>query len=118
MKKKIVVVEDDESIRDILKIMLERVGYEVINFQDGTKLMNGKTEKADLYLIDRQLSGVDGLDLCKHLKSQALTAEVPVIIFSATPGLENLAKNAGAVAFIEKPFSKKHLLHTIEKVLS
>ncbi|HUQ65532.1 MAG TPA: response regulator [Flavitalea sp.] len=117
MKKKIVVVEDDESISDILKIMLERAGYDITNFYDGTKLMNGVIEKADLYLIDRQLSGVDGIELCKHLKSHTLTAEIPVIILSATPGLENMVKNAGAMAFIEKPFSKNHLLQTIEKAL-
>ena len=118
MKKKVDVVEDDGSIRDILVIILERAGYDVIHFQDGGGLLNGATEVPDIYLIDRQLSGIDGLDLCKYLKSQSISAHTPVIILSATPGIENLVKNAGAVAFVEKPFSKKNLVQIIDNVLT
>jgi|SRR5687767_9166128 DNA-binding response OmpR family regulator len=118
MKKKILVVEDDESIRDILKIMLTKAGFEVEDIKDGSNLLNGRASTADLYLIDRQLSGVDGLDLCRHLKGEPLTAKTPVIILSATPGIERLVDDAGASAFIEKPFSKKNLLETIESVIS
>jgi len=118
MKKKVVVVEDDGSIRDSLVIILERAGYDVIHFQDGGGLLNGATEVPDIYLIDRQLSGIDGLDLCKYLKSQSISAHTPVIILSATPGIENLVKNAGAVAFVEKPFPKKNLVQIIDNVLT
>ena len=118
MKKKVVVVEDDGSIRDSLVIILERAGYDVIHFQDGGGLLNGATEVPDIYLIDRQLSGIDGLDLCKYLKSQSISAHTPVIILSATPGIEHLVKDAGAVAFVEKPFSKKNLVQIIDNVLT
>ena len=118
MKKKVVVVEDDGSIRDILVIILERAGYDVIHFQDGGGLLNEATEVPDIYLIDRQLSGIDGLDLCKYLKSQSISAHIPVIILSATPGIEHLVKDAGAFAFVEKPFSKKNLVQIIDNVLT
>ena len=117
MKKKVVVVEDDESILDILVIILERAGYDVTHYQDGGRLVNGTTEIPDIYLIDRQLSGIDGLDICKYLKSQSVSAHIPVIILSATPGIEHLVKDAGAVSFVEKPFSKKDLVQIIDNVL-
>jgi DNA-binding response OmpR family regulator len=118
MKRKILVVEDDESIRDILRIMLMKAGFEVDDIKDGHNLLNGSASAPDLYLIDRQLSGVDGLDLCRHLKGEPTTAKTPVIILSATPGIERLVNDAGASAFIEKPFTKKHLVETIESVIS
>jgi DNA-binding response OmpR family regulator len=117
MKKKVVVVEDDESIRDILQIILEREGYSTINCRDGYGIFNGTVEVADVYIIDRQLSGADGLEVCKYLKQHESTNNVPIIILSATPGIEHIAKSAGADAFIEKPFSKKHLIDTVEKVI-
>jgi len=118
MKKTVILVEDDESIRDVINIILERAGYDVICYEDGQKLINGISNIPDIFLIDRQLSGIDGIDLCRHLKEQPSTASVPVIILSATPGLENLAKNAGAIAFIEKPFSMSRLMEMIESHLN
>ena len=117
MKKKVVVVEDDESISDIIQIILEREGYSTINCRDGNAIFNGTVEVPDLYMIDRQLSGADGLDICKYLKQNKSTSEVPIIVLSATPGIENIAKNAGADAFIEKPFSKKLLVETIGNII-
>lgn len=118
MKKKVVVVEDDESIRDILQIILEREGYSTINCRDGNDIFNGTVEVPDLYMIDRQLSGADGLEVCKFLRQQHTTNSVPIIILSATPGIENIAKLAGADVFIEKPFSKKHLIKIVESLIN
>ena len=118
MNKRVVVVEDDESIRDILQIILERAGYSTINCRDGYGILNGTVEVPDLYMIDRQLSGADGLEICKYLKQQESTSDIPVIILSATPGIAHIAKNAGADAFIEKPFSKNHLVNIVHEVIS
>jgi DNA-binding response OmpR family regulator len=118
MKKIVVVVEDDESIRDILQLILEREGYSTINCRDGSDILIGAIEIPDLYMIDRQLSGADGLEICKFLKQQHSTRDVPIIILSATPGIENIAKNAGADVFIEKPFSKNHLVQTVQSLIN
>lgn len=118
MKKTVVVVEDDESIRDILQLILEREGYATINCRDGSDILNGAVKVPDLYMIDRQLSGADGLEICKFLKQQDSTSNIPVIILSATPGIENIARNAGADIFIEKPFSKKHLIRTVDELIN
>lgn len=113
MKKKIVIVEDDASIVDSLRIILERAGYEVEYFYDGKNLLESDGLKTDLYLIDKQLSGIDGLDICKYLKSDPRTKHIPVIVLSASPGIENIVKAAGADAFIEKPFSSRNLVEVV-----
>ena len=118
MKKKVVVVEDDESITEIIQIILEREGYLTINCRNGYGIFDGTVEIPDVYMIDRQLSGSDGLEICKYLKQQSITSNIPVIVLSASPGIENIAKSAGADAFIEKPFSKKNLVQTVENVIS
>ena len=118
MKKKVVVVEDDESITEIIQIILEREGYLTINCRNGYGIFDGTVEIPDVYMIDRQLSGSDGLEICKYLKQRSTTSNIPVIVLSASPGIENIAKSAGADAFIEKPFSKKNLVQTVENVIS
>jgi DNA-binding response OmpR family regulator len=117
MKKRIVVAEDDEGIRDSLRLILEGEDYEVEVFSDGKRLLSNEPAAADIYLIDKQLMGVDGLSVCRHLKQHTISNKTPVIILSATPHIHVLAKNSGADAFIEKPFTKKELIHTVQQVL-
>lgn len=115
MKKKIVIVEDDASIVDSLMIILERAGYEVVYFRDGKNLLERDGLETDIYLIDKQLSGIDGLDICKYLKSDPRTKHIPVIVLSASPGIEKIVKAAGADAFIEKPFTSKNLVEIVRR---
>lgn len=117
MKKKIVIIEDDPSITDALNIIFTRAGYDVSHYSDGAIILEGDIEPPDIFLIDRQLSGIDGLEICRFLKQHQPTAGIPIILMSATPGILNMAKNAGADDFIEKPFSKLHLTRKIEQYL-
>ena len=117
MGKKIVIVEDDPAIMDVMMIMLGRAGYIVSTYRNGATVKD-HSDLPDLYIIDKQLSGIDGLEICKQLKNNNATAHLPVIILSASPGIENMVKLAGADAFIEKPFSKKHFIETIEHCLN
>jgi DNA-binding response OmpR family regulator len=68
-----------------------------------------------LFLLDKQLSGQDGLEVCQFLKSQSDTKDIPVIIISATPGISKMAMDAGADDFLEKPFQMKELLKLVDK---
>lgn len=117
MNKKIIIVEDDQAISDILRIILEKNGYAVEEYLYGQPLMEGNIKWPDLFLIDKQLLDIDGLEICSHLKQQPSTKNIPVIILSAMPGLDDKAKNAGAEAFIEKPFTINALLSAIENLL-
>ncbi len=115
MKKKILITDDDEGVQDIFKIIFEREGYDVEVFGEAISILENKYTSPDLFVLDRQLSGQDGLKVCQFLKSQTLTKHIPVIIVSATPGIGKLAQEAGADDFIEKPFQIKDLLSVVEK---
>jgi CheY-like chemotaxis protein len=114
MTKKILVTEDDPSLQEIFKIILENAGYEVEVKASGNAIMDNTYTKPDLFLLDKQLSGMDGIDLCIHLKEQANTKDIPVVMISANPGIAQLSKEAGADAFVEKPFERSHLLQVIK----
>ena len=114
MKKRILVADDDPSIRDIFQIILSKAGYEVDTKGDASEVLQNNFIIPDLFLIDKLLSGIDGLDVCRHLKNNPLTASIPVIMVSASPDIGILAAKAGADDFIEKPFEMNHLLNVIE----
>jgi DNA-binding response OmpR family regulator len=114
MKKKILITEDDPGLQDIFKIILEKAGYEVEIISNGNTLLQNKFTPPNLFLLDKQLSGMDGLDICKHLKKQKNTQNIPVIMISANPSISVLSGDAGANAYIEKPFEKNYLLKMVE----
>src|SRR5688572_22046774 len=115
--KKILVIEDDESVQTILKLLFEKAGYEIEISPDGQSLYRNPQPVPDLFLLDKQLNGFDGLDICKYLKSNESTRNIPVIMFSATPGVMPLALSAGADDFIEKPFNSSVLMTKIAQFL-
>jgi DNA-binding response OmpR family regulator len=115
-QKKILVVDDEPDIVDFLQDLLEQVGY--------TVAITDKAEYAekpydgglpDLILTDVLLSGKDGREIVKHLKSQEETRHIPVIMFSAHPTVEKTARAAGADDFVAKPFEIDEVLTKIAK---
>jgi DNA-binding response OmpR family regulator len=117
MSRKILVTDDDPAIRDVFKIIFENAGYEVEIKSNANDLLKLNSNFPDLFLIDRLLSGVDGIEVCKHLKNQSATKDIPIIIISASPDARKLAKDAGADDFIEKPFGVATLLKKVEQIL-
>ncbi|MEO9003973.1 MAG: response regulator [Ginsengibacter sp.] len=115
MKKKILITDDDEGVQDVFKLIFEKEGYEVELLSEANSIFENKYNIPDIFLLDRQLSGHDGLDVCKFLKQQSVTKNIPVIIVSASPGISKLAQEAGANDFIEKPFDIKSLLNIVSK---
>lgn len=114
-KKKILITDDDSGVQDIFKLIFERAGYEVAVYGEAFSIFQNKFTRPDLFLLDKQLSGQDGLEVCHFLKSQSETKNIPVIIVSATPGISQMAKEAGADDFLEKPFQMKELLKMVAK---
>ena len=115
MKKKILVADDDPGIRDIFKIIFERAGYIIEIKDDAEDVLKNNFTIPDVFLIDKLLSGYDGLDVCRHLKDNPLTCKIPVIMVSASPDIGATAMKAGADDFVEKPFDLKYLLKVIER---
>lgn len=121
-RKKILVADDDPSILDVLKLMLEQVGgYEVITTPDGESVLELRTttdKLPDLILLDLWMSGIDGRDVCKSLKSDDKTKDLPLIIFSANRDVEMISREAGADDFIAKPFQMDDLLEKVARLTS
>jgi DNA-binding response OmpR family regulator len=114
VKKKILVADDDPGIQDIFRLILEREGFEVQMIPNGNQILKNQFYLPDIFILDKQLSGVDGLDICRFLKKQKRTAHLPVIMVSANPSIGILASEAGADDYVEKPFEVKYLLKKIQ----
>ena len=80
-------------------------------------ILHNKFTLPDIFLIDKQLSGTSGLDVCRFLKKQNSTRQIPVIMISASPDIGKLSQEAGADNFIEKPFNVKDLLSMINRYI-
>jgi len=115
--KHIIVTDDDAAIQAAIRIMLERKGYVVTTFRTGELLMKGTFQIPHLFILDNQLPGINGLDLCRYLKAQEATKHIPVLILSASPGVELHAKEACADAFLAKPFKMQELRAVVKALL-
>lgn len=116
--KKIIIVEDDDDLRNLMRLPLQAAGYEVTTHRDGSALEEMNELKSLLYFIDLDLGGVSGLDLCKLLKNKKDSEGTPfIIIVSANPDVRELAMEACADDTLSKPFTSKNLLEKVEKFL-
>lgn len=115
--KEIIIAEDDPDILEILTIIAEKAGYTVETTVDGQSLMGNRVSWPNLIIMDRRLRGLDGLEICQHLKKSSKTKNIPIVIISATPDLASCAKNAGASDFLEKPFNVKDIQNMINKYI-
>ena len=98
--------------------MLEGEGYEVDTTEDGAVAQHMKKPFPDLLLLDVWMSGIDGRDVCKYLKSSEQTKHIPIIIISATKDIEQIAKDSGADDCVSKPFQMEHLLAIVAKYVN
>lgn len=115
MKRKILIIDDDPGIQDILKIIFDRAGYAAAIEDNVQLILSNNYSLPDIFLLDRYLSGVDGLDICRHLKHSSYSANIPVVMVSASPDIARLAIEAGADGFVEKPFNMADMISTIEQ---
>lgn len=114
--KKILVVDDEPDILEFLELILTDEGYVVASSGKGEyleKLQDG--DPPDLILLDMLLSGKDGREIIRYLKSQEETKHIPIIMFSAHPSAEGTARAAGADDFLAKPFDMDVLLEKLAK---
>jgi DNA-binding response OmpR family regulator len=116
-KKRIIITDDDPGIQDIARLIFERAGYNVTIYSNGDPLLSNSFEVPHLFILDKQLSGVDGLDVCRFLKDQDITRDIPVIMLSASPHIDRLAKMAGADDFLEKPFKMRELREIVARCI-
>ncbi|HEY6081283.1 MAG TPA: response regulator [Polyangiaceae bacterium] len=119
---RILVVEDQDSIRRMIEALVQARGYEVTAVSSGAKAIDvAMTDPPDMVLLDLNLPGqYDGFDVCQRLRSDPGTRSVPVVIISAMDDDESRARAtaAGATAYYTKPFSPIALLKEIDRLKS
>jgi DNA-binding response OmpR family regulator len=115
--KTIFVVDDDDYIQESMKLILESEGYAVETAPDGETLSEKLKDKTpDMIILDYRLPGENGTEIATHLKAEATTRDIPLIMVSSHD-VGNLAKKTGFTDFFEKPFDIETLLSTVEKHL-
>lgn len=113
--KRILLADDDPGILDAVGLLLEFEGYEVASTPNGASLLTMDNDLPDLVLLDIWMSGIDGRDICRQLKQQPHTQQIPVVLFSASRDIERSAIAAGADGFLAKPFEISDLLSKIRE---
>jgi DNA-binding response OmpR family regulator len=101
---RIVIIEDDLAILEILAEVFQSAGYEVITYEDKNSIKGIIINRPDVVLLDNKLRDGFGYELCRDIKNNDLTKHIPVILTSGYDDLENLAKACGADGYVAKPF--------------
>jgi DNA-binding response OmpR family regulator len=111
MKKQVLIIEDEPVIAEMISILLEVEGYDVISLAD-TGLARRKLhdKEVDLVMLDLGLKGEDGQSMCVYIKSQNDLKHIPVILVSANSELEKIKIECGADDHIAKPFELDHFI--------
>ena len=117
---KILIVDDEQDIVELISYNLEKEGFSTIKAYDGVSVFNViTTKKPDLLILDLMLPGMNGLDICKKIRANPATADLPIIMLTAKGdeldkiiGLE-----IGADDYITKPFSVKELVARVRTIL-
>lgn len=119
-KAKILVVDDEEDIRELVELNLSHEGFKVVSCESGEEALEmAGSELPDLIILDLMLPAIDGLEVCKKLKSNLKTENIPVVMLTAkgeetdvVTGLE-----IGADDYVTKPFSGKVLVARVRRLL-
>lgn len=115
--KKVLIIDDDTGIAEVLQIILESAGYRVETytaFGEYIKQRNGQ-DRPDLIILDVFISGADGREICRKFRADKKTNGTPIIMMSANPETRHTTIEAGANEFIDKPFDTEVLLAKVQK---
>ncbi|NQV33295.1 MAG: response regulator transcription factor [Phycisphaeraceae bacterium] len=119
-KNRVLIVDDEEDIRELVELYLGRDGYDILACETGEQALEiVRTESIDLIVLDLMLPGISGLDVCKRLKANRKTESIPIVMLTAkgedadvVSGLE-----LGADDYVTKPFSGKVLAARVRRIL-
>jgi len=120
-KKKILIVEDEESLLKLESILLTSKGYDVRGVANGQDALDAVAEeKPDLILLDIMLPEIDGFEVCQRIKDDPDTKDIPVIMLTAKKSREDMARGekVGADWYITKPFKSVMVIETIQRFLT
>lgn len=119
-KKKVLIVEDEESLLKLESILLTSKGYEVKGVSNGQAALDAfAEERPDLVLLDIMLPEIDGFEVCRRIKENPETKDIPVVMLTAKKSREDMARGekVGADWYITKPFKSAMVIKTIQRFL-
>ena len=117
----ILIIDDDVGVRGVLKAILERAGHEVAAGGDGAEgLQLAREHKPDLVMLDIEMPGMNGFDVCSLMKTDTALQAIPVVIMTGRPvaGIPVRARAVGAVDLVAKPFERDILIKKIDAYLA
>ncbi len=120
-KKKVLIVEDEESLLKLESILLISKGFDVKGVSNGRAALESVAEeKPDLILLDIMLPEIDGFEVCRQIKSDPSTRQIPVIMLTAKKSREDMVRGekVGADWYITKPFKSAMVIETIQRFLA
>jgi len=117
MKKRIILIEDDQDSCLLFKHVLTVRGYEVQHYFDGNDFFQSQHAVADLYILDICLPGIDGIALTKYLRTREESRNTPILIISSNHAIVNKAKKAGASDFVAKPFQLSDFSNVVHQLI-
>lgn len=120
MEKTILVADDESHILHVVSLKLRNAGFRVVTARDGQEALElAVQERPDLLITDYHMPQLSGLELCRKLKQDPQTAQIPAIMLTARGyHLEpHDTEQSGILRMISKPFSPRHLLATVNEVL-
>jgi len=118
IKKKILIVEDEPHISNLVKVILEKNGFEVLqSFVGGEGLNIAVQEKPDLIILDVMMPNMDGFEVARRLTAEESTKDIPIVMLSSAAQFKDKMKgiDAGAMDYITKPFDKDELLAKVQE---
>ncbi|HEX2949709.1 MAG TPA: response regulator [Armatimonadota bacterium] len=122
MNNRILVVDDEQDIRQLVALIMEAAGYEVVQAANGMEGLRALEEKTyDLVILDIMMPEMDGWEVCRHIKNQSQTKDIPVLILTVRSqpldkviGMEVVHAND----YLTKPFERRELLDAVERLIT
>lgn len=121
MQHSILVVDDEPQARSLLRLILVREHYEVVEAVDGIDALEKVRDRLpDLLILDVMMPNMNGFEVCLRLRRDEQTAELPILMLSAKTDATSIAQglDAGATRYLTKPIATETLLHNVREVLS
>src|SRR5258705_9616836 len=119
-RRRLLVVEDEAAIRELLRLHLSLAGFDIEEIADGTAaLERARTERFDLIVLDVMLPGLDGITLCRAIRSQGVNTATAILMLTArdTESDKVLGLESGADDYLAKPFAIRELLARVGAIL-
>ncbi|MFQ5949446.1 MAG: PleD family two-component system response regulator [Nitrospiria bacterium] len=119
--KRVLIVDDEDFVRELVRIMLESCGIETIEGKNGLEAIEkAQSEKPNLILLDVMMPKMDGYEACRQLKSNPETAQIPIVMLTARSDVsaKELGGRMGVLEYLVKPFSPKKMAERVTELLN